>query len=232
MKRTAASLTLAALLTGCVAGPAAPVRAGAGAYSTFPESGAARRFGGGQCLADLGRQQANFTPLPDRYYGAGCATVGTVQLAGLQGDTAVFAVRGLGPVTCPLAETLAGWARFGVDRAAREILGSPLVRIETMGSYACRNVIGGSSGSGAHSAARRSAHATANAVDVAGFDLADGRRVRVAGSWNDPDPAVRQFLRVVRGSACKRFTTVLSPDYNAAHHDHLHVEMGSSKFCS
>jgi len=43
--------------------------------------------------------------------------------------------------------------------------------------------------------------------------------------------AVRQFLRTVRGSACKRFTTVLSPDYNAAHHDHLHVEVGSSRFC-
>ena len=46
------------------------------------------------------------------------------------------------------------------------------------------------------------------------------------------DYGVREFLRVVRGSACKRFATVLSPDYNAAHHDHLHVEVGSGKFCA
>ena len=223
MRGTAASLGLVALLAGCMASPVpratAPMRTVAAPFSSFPE--------GGKSLTDLGQARANFSPLPDRYYGAGCSTVGTVQLAGLQGDNAVFAVRGLGPVTCPLAETLAGWARFGVDRAARSILGSPLVRIETMGSYACRNVIGNSS-----SAGRRSAHATANAVDVAGFDLADGRRILVTANWNDPDPAVRQFLRTVRGSACKRFTTVLSPDYNAAHHDHLHVEVGGSRFCN
>ena len=223
MKRALVMLGLVALLAGCMASPVprsqAPLRASAAPFPAFPE--------GGRCLTDLGQARANFTPLPDRYYGAGCSTVGTVQLAGLQGDTAVFRVAGLGPVTCPLAETLAGWARFGVDRAARQLLGSPLVRIETMGSYACRNVIGN-----VHSSGRRSAHASANAVDVAGFDLADGRRILVGANWNDPDPAVRQFLRTVRGSACKRFTTVLSPDYNAAHHDHLHVEVGGSRFCN
>jgi hypothetical protein len=216
------SLAAVALLAGCMASPVprvdAPMRATAAPFSSFPE--------GGKCLTELGQDHANFTPLPDRYYGAGCSTVGTVQLAGLQGDQAVFAVRGLGPVTCPLAETLAGWARFGVDRAARQILGSPLVRIETMGSYSCRNVIGNT-----HSSGRRSAHATANAVDVAGFDLADGRRILVTANWNDADPAVRQFLRTVRGSACKRFTTVLSPDYNVAHHDHIHVEVGGGRYC-
>lgn len=223
MRRAVASLGLVTLLAGCMASPvpraSAQMRSSAAPFSSFPE--------GGKCLTELGQTRANFSPLPDRYYGAGCSTIGTVQLAGLQGDNAVFAVRGLGPVTCPLAETLAGWARFGVDRAARTILGSPLVRIEMMGSYACRNVIGN-----AHSSGRRSAHASANAVDVAGFDLADGRRILVTDAWNDTDPTVRQFLRTVRGSACKRFTTVLSPDYNAAHHDHLHVEVGSSRFCS
>lgn len=231
MKSMASWVVLVALLaagvSGCAAGPApravAALRGGVGAIDRYSDS---RIASGGQCLADLGRTEANFTRLPDRYYGAGCATVGTVQLSGLQGDSAVLRVAGLGPVTCPLAETLSGWARFGVDRAARAILGSALVRVETFGSYACRNVIGNT-----HASARRSAHATANAVDVSGFALADGRRITVAGGWNDRDPAVRQFLRVVRASACKRFATVLSPDYNAAHHDHLHVEVGSSQFC-
>lgn len=215
------SLLAPLALTGCAGGtiPVArtPQRAplAAPTYAAVPE--------GGRCLTELGQRRAAFTPLADRYYGAGCSTAGTVQLAALQGDQALFRLSNMGPVTCQLADTLAGWARFGVDRAARQILGSPLVRIETMGSYSCRNVAG---------TARRSGHATAQAVDIGGFELADGRRIRIASNWNDADPSVRQFLRVVRGSACKRFAMVLSPDYNAAHRDHLHVEVNTRPLCS
>jgi len=111
-----------------------------------------------------------------------------------------------------------------VDRAARQILGSPLARIETMGSYACRNVAG---------TGRRSAHATANAIDVSGFVLADGRRISVLHGWNGGTAAEREFLRVVHTSACRRFGTVLGPDYNAAHRDHFHFEPGHNgrAFC-
>jgi hypothetical protein len=37
---------------------------------------------------------------------------------------------------------------------------------------------------------------------------------------------VREFFAVIHNSACKRFKTVLSPDYNAAHYNHLHLDMG------
>ncbi len=175
-----------------------------------------------QCLAGLGSTRANFTPLPDQYYGAGCSTVGTVRLAALQSDDAALALSNLGPVTCPLAQTFAAWARYGVDRAAQQILGSRLVRIETMGSYACRNVAG---------SGRRSAHATADAIDVSAFILADGRRISISGNWTAGTPAERRFLGTIHTSACKRFGTVLGPDYNRAHYDHLHVELGGRAFC-
>lgn len=174
------------------------------------------------CLADLGAAKAGFSPLPDKYYGAGCSTLGTVQLSSLKSDDAKLALTNLGPVTCPLAETFAGWARFGADRAAQQILGSPIVKIETMGSYNCRNVAG---------SGRRSAHATANAIDVSGFVLADGRRITVSGNWNDQSPKVRRFFQAIHASACKRFGTVLGPAYNAAHRDHLHLELGGRAFC-
>ncbi|MEQ1498240.1 MAG: extensin family protein [Novosphingobium sp.] len=174
------------------------------------------------CLSDLGNKRASFTPLRDEYYGAGCSTLGTVRLSSLKGDDANLALVGLGPVACPLADTFAGWARFGADRAAQQILGSRLVRIETMGSYNCRNVAGSS---------RRSAHATANAIDVSGFVLADGRRITVAGNWADKSPAVRRFFSAIHTSACKRFGTVLGPAYNAAHRDHLHLELGGKAVC-
>lgn len=176
----------------------------------------------GRCLAKLGQAGTRFAPVPDRYYGAGCSTINAVNLSALQGDRESFSLANLGPVTCPTAELMAAWSRFGVDRAARQILGSPLVRIETMGSYACRNVAG---------SARRSAHASAEAVDVAAFVLADGRRISVLADWNDGEASERRFLRVVHASACKRFGTVLGPDYNAAHRDHLHLEKGDGSFC-
>ncbi len=175
-----------------------------------------------QCLAELGGTDANFTPLPDQYFGGGCSNLNTVKLSALRGDTDQFAVSNLGPVTCPLASTFAQWARFGVDRAARQILGSKLVRIETMGSYSCRNVAG---------TGRRSAHATANAIDVAAFVLENGQRISVLNQWNDGSRAEREFLRVVHQSACKRFGSVLGPGYNQAHRDHLHLELSSGSFC-
>ncbi len=211
-------LPLVALLAAC--GPMIPqasrqsVRQSTATFTPRPEAR--------QCLAGLGATRASFTPLPDQYFGAGCATLNTVRLSSLQGDRAEFALTNLGPVACPLASAFADWARYGVDRAARQVMGSPLVRIETMGSYNCRNVAG---------SARRSAHATANAIDIAGFVLADGQRVSVLGDWSDGTAAQREFLRTVHASACKRFGVVLGPAYNAAHRNHLHVELNGSGFC-
>ncbi|WDF73316.1 extensin-like domain-containing protein [Novosphingobium sp. KACC 22771] len=213
------SLVLSMVLGGCGGAiPEAPHRARPQTVIAYQPI----RPDEGQCLSDLGAKAAGFTPLPDQYYGAGCATFNAVRLASLSGDSQSFNITNLGPVTCPLANTFAGWARFGVDRAARAILGSPLVRIETMGSYSCRNVAGTD---------RRSAHATGNAIDVAAFVLADGRRITVLNGWNSPDPAERDFLRTVHQSACRRFGTTLGPDFNAAHRNHLHVDLTNNGIC-
>ncbi len=203
---------LLAALAGCVDAPPQRGVPGGRASSSSANAPSARA-----CLSDLGRKQANFTPLQDQYFGAGCSALRAVRLAALRSDDRNLSLTNLGPVTCPLANAMAGWARFGVDRAARQILGSPLVRIETMGSYACRNVAGTS---------RLSGHASANAVDIAGFVLADGRRITVLRDWNNPSPQIRAFLGSVQTSACKRFGTVLTPNYNAAHRDHFHLEVG------
>lgn len=177
-----------------------------------------------QCLAELSQAGASFTPLPDRYMGSGCTNLGTVQLTALAGDDGAMAISNLGPATCGVTRAFAGWARFGVDRAARQILGSPLRSIETFGSYSCRNVAG---------SGRRSAHATADAIDVSAFVLQDGRRIVLKDGWNGGTSAERQFLRVVQESACKRFDTVLGPEYNAAHRDHFHLEgvLNGRGFC-
>jgi len=204
---------LAALLSGC----SIPHIGGGGDGGDGPRASAepvASSPGDRQCLGTLGATGAQFTPLPDRYLGEGCSNLGTVQLHAISGEGATLSVSNIGPVTCPVSAAFAAWARFGADRAARSILGSPLVSIQTMGSYSCRNVAGSN---------RRSGHASASAIDIGGFVLADGRRITVTQGWNGSSEE-RAFLRAVQASACRRFATVLSPEYNAAHHDHLHLE--------
>ncbi len=176
-----------------------------------------------QCFTDLSRAQVRYSPLPDRDFGSGCIVTGAVQLL----DIGV-PVSGLKSMRCPLARTFTGWVRYGVAPAAREILGSDLVRVESFGTYSCRGIIG----NGAASARKMSEHGLGNAVDISAFVLRDGRRITILGGWRSPDPEVREFLSVVHQSACKRFRTVLSPNYNAAHQNHLHLDMGRGPFCA
>ncbi len=214
MSRFAASIAVLLALSGCSVLPdrsSAPrgerVSSAQGSISHSPAAG--------QCLRQLGVTEARFDALPDRYYGGGCSTVGAVKLAALRSDAATVALANMGPVTCDVAETFAGWIRFGVDRAAHQLLGSGVRQVETMGSYSCRKVAGTD---------RMSAHATGEAIDVSAFILEDGRRISVLDDWSRGTAAEREFLRLAHQSACKRFGTVLGPDYNAAHANHLHVE--------
>ena len=190
--------------------------------ATSPALGTLARPDTRQCLAALGSTGARFAPLPDRFQAPGCQAVGSIRLDRLAGDRSTFALTNLGPVACPLASAFAGWARYGVDRAARQMLGSGLARVETMGSFACRAVAG---------TARLSAHSRAEAIDIGAFILIDGRRVTVKSGWNGASDQERAFWRTVHTSACKRFGTVLGPAYNSAHADHLHVELGNGSFC-
>ncbi len=169
------------------------------------------------CVADLDRLVARYALLPDRNFGGGCSALGSVQLRDIGLPTA-----NLGAMTCPLARAFTLWAQNDLQIPAMHDLGSEVVRIESFGTYACRNVNGAAEG-------RLSEHAYANAVDISAFVLKDGRRISVRDGWNSE--AEGRFLRSVRTSACRRFGIVLSPDYNAAHADHLHFDMGRGPLC-
>ncbi len=173
-----------------------------------------------QCLADLNSLRARYTLVPDQNFGGGCSVSGAVQLL----DVGI-PVTNVKAVKCGVARNLALWVRESVQPAARDAFGSRVVKLESMGAYACRNVIGNAAAAG-----NRSEHATGNAIDIGAFVLADGRRISVQAGWTG-DSDARSFLRTVRAGGCKRFQTVLSPDYNSAHHDHLHFDMGRGPFC-
>lgn len=125
--------------------------------------------------------------------------------------------------SCPLAVAYALFEHHGLQAAAQATLGQRVVRIDHLGSFACRNVYNRSEG-------RLSQHATANALDIAAFRLADGSRVDLLRDWDDTGPKGR-FLREVRQAACTHFNTVLGPDYNSAHRNHFHLDMGMWRVC-
>ena len=226
-QRLALAAALAAMLSACSITPDVLKDNGTAARpSTSASPRISRSPDTQQCMAELGAAKASFTPLPDQYFGGGCSQLGSVKLSkinlsGIVRNGAELDITNLDAVRCQLAQTFTGWAQFGVARAAEQMLGSKLVRIETFGSYSCRTIAG---------SGRLSEHAHANAIDVSAFVLEDGRRISVKNGWSG-NANEREFLRVVRTSACKRFGTVLSPDYNSAHHDHFHLDMSGKNYC-
>ena len=171
------------------------------------------------CLNDLRAAGAQFELLQDRVFSPGCTAIGSVKLLAVG-----IPVTNLGAVRCGLAVPFTQWVRTAVQQSARAWLDSLVVKIESFGSYACRPVNGVSGN-------KLSEHASANAVDIAAFVLANGRRITVKQDWNGPDPNARNFLRALHQSACRRFQVVLGPDANAFHHDHFHFDMGRGPYC-
>ena len=167
-----------------------------------------------QCRALLDRAGVRYTVLPPRKGDGQCGYADGVRLTGGARKIA-FAPAGLG-VACPVAAALAMWEWNIVQPAAERHFGARVATIDHFGSYSCRRI------AGSHSS-NWSEHSTADAVDIAGFRLTDGTRITVARDWKGDDPKAA-FLRDVRDGACQLFATTLSPDYNAAHRDHLHLD--------
>ena len=168
-----------------------------------------------ECRAVLSRSDISFSVLDPAGEGA-CARPDRTRLGDgqLAPDTP--------PMTCAMAAAVTLWRERSVSPAARELLGSELARIEHLGAYSCRRLYGRGEGPW-------SEHATGNALDVAAFVLADGRRISVLSDWSGDTPE-SAFLKRVRDGGCDIFGTVLSPDYNAAHRDHFHLDQASRGF--
>jgi hypothetical protein len=126
-------------------------------------------------------------------------------------------------MTCRAALAYALWERQVVQPAAMQTFGVRVASVEHLGTYACRRRYG-------RADAGVSEHAYANAVDIAGFVLADGRRISVQRDWSRPGRE-GLYLRRVRDGACRVYGAVLSPDYNRAHFNHLHLDMGPWTSC-
>lgn len=171
------------------------------------------------CTVKLDKLKVRYQSLSDKMTDPSCALKGTVRMTAI----ARTEVSNLNAIRCELAAEFASWISDDLANLTSTHFGAKLASVHTMGSYACRRVIGVAS-------SKMSEHSTANAVDVSAFTLSDGRTLRVEAGWNG-SASEKRFWRGVRDSACQRFRVTLSPDFNQSHFDHLHIDMGQSRSC-
>ena len=169
------------------------------------------------CAQALSSSDLRVSPQADSP-GAKCPLIGALRVQG--GEVALSSSF---IASCPLAVAYAMFEPHTLQPAAQSLYRQKIARVDHLGSFACRNVYNRESGA-------LSRHASADALDIAGFRLADGRTISVLKDWPRQNQDA-EFLRQLRDGACESFSVVLSPDYNAAHRNHFHVDVGRWSVC-
>jgi hypothetical protein len=123
-------------------------------------------------------------------------------------------------IDCPMIPALEAWLNDIVEPDAQARFGQRVATVNVFGAYSCRSVdnIEG---------ARLSEHAFGNAVDVAGFTLADGRAIDFVHDWKKTDGQEGAFLHEAHAGACRYFTTVLAPGADVFHYNHIHLDLAN-----
>ncbi|MDQ0317235.1 extensin-like domain-containing protein [Amorphus orientalis] len=132
-------------------------------------------------------------------------------------SSGTIAMQPAATMACPMIPAVDRWLNDTVQPMANALFGVPVSEVKVAASYGCRT-------RNNKRGARLSEHSFANALDVSGFTLADGRTITVEDGWvSDGSDAI--FLRTVHGDACKEFTTVIGPDGDRHHRDHFHFDL-------
>jgi hypothetical protein len=116
-------------------------------------------------------------------------------------------------LNCAMAEAVARFMKDVATPAAKKTFGADIESIAQASAFVCRP---------RHNGLKISEHAFGNALDIAGFTLADGTHIEVG-----PKPPQKQakFLDTVRAAACGPFKTVLGPGSDPDHEFHFHFDL-------
>jgi len=147
-----------------------------------------------------------------------CGAQSPLSLTGVLANGRMVPVSGGVTTDCGMASAMPEWVE-AVDSYLKARENTEVAEVIVGTSYMCRNVNNADAGN-------LSFHAFADAMDVVGFRLEDGRTVTVEGDWADALSPEGRLLRYAHDAACSHFTTVLGPEANALHHDHFHLDLG------
>ncbi len=168
------------------------------------------------CLQSIRQTGIANSLLPDSGRGPDCYLEDTLTL-----DRLSLAKIKPEQTRCNIAARLYLWERHVVQPAAQKYFGQGVKEITHFGSYSCRTIARSDN---------MSEHATANAFDISGVRLANGKLISVLSDWN-AGRRDSEFLHELRNGLCDYFNLTLSPEYNADHKDHFHVDMGWMRGC-
>jgi len=172
------------------------------------------------CDAVLKSPYIDAVSVPDNPYKNGCGWVNAVKFQKAGG-----AVVGAPKMTCEMAAAMALWIEHEVQPLAQSYFKERVTQVADMGIYDCRNILGSK-----YLTNVRSQHATANAIDIAGFKLESGRRISILKNWDSNGPE-SEFLKEVHRRACRYFRVAIGPEYNALHKNHFHFDRGAFSRC-
>jgi len=169
------------------------------------------------CRQALTEDIAIAPSIPDIHGPGGCGGEDLVRLEAIVlPDRHRVSVTPPAPLRCTMASAIADWVRTDVLALAQKLGGEPAV-LDNFDSYECR---GFNRIAGAH----LSEHGRANALDVRAIKLANGRSITLT------DRSVPRDVREsVRQSVCARFMTVLGPDSDWYHEEHIHLDLAERR---
>lgn len=171
------------------------------------------------CLAGLDQRHVVYQRVKDWQTPEGC---GISQAVRVERTEAEWNHPGL--MTCSLASVIADYERDVLQPEAKRLFGHGVKKIWNAGSYDCRG-----ERSDNHPE-RLSQHALGKAIDITGFEIDDGTVISVLHDWSSKGTK-GQYLRAVAKGACDHFNVVLTPNHNAFHRDHIHMDIGPYKLC-
>jgi hypothetical protein len=189
--------------------PAEPPAAAAPAAPPPPQLSA--------CRQALTEEIAVAPSIPSVHGPGGCGGEDLVRLEAIVlPDKRRVAVTPPATLRCAMASEVADWVRSDIAPMTQK-LGSEITSLDNFDSFECR-------GRNRVKGAPLSEHGKANALDVRGFKLANGRDIGLADR-SEP----RSLREDVLHSVCTRFMTVLGPDSDWYHEDHIHLDLADRR---
>ncbi|WP_421703189.1 extensin family protein [Aliiroseovarius sp.] len=147
-------------------------------------------------------------PIPGRLPGCGISdAVRVTEIAGVTLSQASV-------MDCDTAKALNRWVETGVKPAVGR-LGGGLSSLRVAAHYSCRT-------RNNQPGAKISEHGKGHAIDISGFVLKNGVTISVLNGWRDPVQG--KVLKAAHAAACGPFGTVLGPNADRYHQDHLHMD--------
>jgi hypothetical protein len=169
------------------------------------------------CLSDLKAANVEFVELGS-VSKEGCTVAGAIELDAISSPFGKVSMPSKPTMACLFSRQFTSWVRDVAAPLTLAYMNSKLASIETGPGFVCRTRYDKPD-------EKVSEHAKGNAIDVAAFNMEDGRRLSVKDA-SASTTIEGVLMKTLRSTGCGYFTTILGPGSNEAHKEHFHFDYG------